>query len=243
MDIKRSNIVNGIAYAAVTLGTIIGEQRGIHTLVFICKPLMMVVLSSWFYFNSRRYGDRFTLLIQAGLFFSLLGDMALMLDHVDQFYFLIGLGAFLLAQLCYTIGFAQNVADAGSSPGLLIALFMSAIIITYGVIFGVDLLEHVDEAVLVPVGIYAVAITLMGVAAALRFGRTYLPSFILVMAGAALFITSDSILATHRFVRVVGHASWSVLLTYAVAQYLIAFGCLRHVLDPEEVRRKAALDT
>lgn len=243
MDIKRSNLINGAVYAAATLGTIIGERRGMHGLVYVCKPLMMVVLGSWFFFNSRRFGDRFTLLIQAGLFFSLLGDLALMFDHVDQFYFLIGLGAFLIAQICYTLGFAQNIADAGNSPGLLIGLFMSAIIITYGVIFGLDLLDHADETLLVPVGIYTVAITLMGVAAALRFGRTYLPSFIMVMAGALLFITSDSILATHRFVRVVDHASWSVLLTYAAAQYLIARGCLRHVLDPEEVRRRAALNT
>ena len=28
---------------------------------------MMMVLGSWFFFNSRRVGDRFTLLIQAGL--------------------------------------------------------------------------------------------------------------------------------------------------------------------------------
>ena len=41
---------------------------------------------------------------------------------------------------------------------------------------------------------------LMGAAAALRFGRTFLPSFILVFIGAALFITSDSILATSDFI-------------------------------------------
>ena len=182
-------------------------------------------------------------LIQVGLFFSLLGDAALMFDHLDQFFFLIGLGAFLIAQICYALGFAQNVADGGNSPGLLIGIFIAAVVLAYGAIFGIGLLQSVDDDVQVPVGIYAITITIMGAGAALRFGRTYLPSFLMVMAGAALFIASDSILATHRVVRVIDHAPFSVMLTYALGQYLIARGCLRHVLDPEEVRRRAALDT
>ena len=243
MRLLKNHWVSGLLFAAVTLGAIVGEWRGQHQLVYACKPLMMVVLSIWFYLNSRRYGDRFTLLIQVGLFFSLLGDAALMFDHLDQFFFLIGLGAFLIAQICYALGFAQNVADGGNSPGLLIGIFIAAVVLAYGAIFGIGLLQSVDDDVQVPVGIYAITITIMGAGAALRFGRTYLPSFLMVMAGAALFIASDSILATHRFVRVIDHAPFSVMLTYALGQYLIARGCLRHVLDPEEVRRRAALDT
>jgi hypothetical protein len=34
-----------------------------------------------------------------------------------------------------------------------------------------------------------------------------------------------------------------VMLTYGLAQVLIAGGCLTHVLDPEEIRRRAALTT
>jgi uncharacterized membrane protein YhhN len=243
MRLLKNHWVSGLLFAATTLGAIVGEWRGQHQLIYACKPLMLVVLGIWFYLNSRRYGDRFTLLIQAGLFFSLLGDVALMFDHLDQFFFLIGLGAFLIAQICYALGFAQNVADGGNSPGLLFGILIAAVVLTYGVLFGIGLLQSVDDDVLVPVGIYAITITLMGAGAALRFGRTYLPSFLMVMIGAALFIASDSILATHRFVRVIDHAPISVMLTYALGQYLIARGCLRHVLDPEEVRRRAALDT
>lgn len=241
MKLRKNHLVNGLAYAAVTAGTIVGELRDMHTLVYVCKPLMMILLSSWFYFNSRRVGDRFTLLIQIGLFFSLLGDVALMVEHLDEFYFLIGLGSFLIAQLCYTLAFAHNIADAGAGHGLLVSSALAVVIVVYGAVFGSMMLENVDENVLAPVGVYAVAITLMGVAAALRFGRTFLPSFIMVFVGAVLFIASDSILATSRFVRPVEHAKWTVLLTYALAQYLIARGSLRHVLDPEEIRRRAAL--
>ena len=241
MQLLKNHLLNGLLYAAVSVGAIVGEVLDVQLLIYVCKPLMMVVLSSWFFFNSRRVGDRFTLLVQIGLFFSLVGDIALMLQRTDSFYFLIGLGSFLVAQLCYTLAFAQNIADVGGGQGLLISSLLAALVIAYGAAFGSILLEEVDENVLMPVGVYAVAITLMGIAAALRFGRTYLPSFIMVFIGAALFITSDSILATSRFIRPIAHAPWSVLLTYAIAQYLIALGCLRHVLDPEEIRRKEAL--
>ena len=48
---------------------------------------------------------------------------------------------------------------------------------------------------------------------------------------------------SNRFMLPLEHAEWSILLTYAIAQYLIAAGCLVHVLDPEEIRRKALLNT
>lgn len=243
MRLLKHPLIIGLAYTAFTGGAIAGEVTGNHGLVYAFKPLMLVSLSLWFYFSSRRFGDRFTLLIQAGLFFSLVGDIALMLDHRDQFYFIVGLGAFLIAQMCYAMGFGQNIAEAGNSPGLFIGILIAALVATYGVLFAMGLLEHVEDILVVPFGIYAAAITIMGMTAALRFGRTYLPSFILVLAGALLFIASDSILATSRFVRPVGHAAWSVLLTYGAAQWLITVGCLRHVLDPDEMRRRAELRT
>lgn len=243
MDLRKHTTFNLGLYAAVSLVTIVGEVTNTHGLVYVCKPLMMVVLSSWFYFTSRRVGDRFTLLVQAGLLFSLIGDVALMFQHVDEFNFLIGLGAFLIAQLCYSIAFLLNVLDAGRSRGDLISSAIAVLIIAYGYFFATRLLPKVDETIAIPITIYAIAICSMGVAAMFRLGRTFLRSFILVFAGALLFILSDSLLATNRFLTPLAHAPWSVMLTYAIAQALIVWGALVHVLDPGEIRRKAALST
>ncbi|MCB0784365.1 MAG: hypothetical protein KDB87_02890, partial [Flavobacteriales bacterium] len=73
--------------------------------------------------------------------------------------------------------------------------------------------------------------------------RTFPRSFWMVFAGALLFIASDSLLAHSRFVRPFAMDGTLVLLTYIVAQFLIAAGCLLHVLDPEEIRRRQALRT
>lgn len=243
MDLRKDPTLNLGLYSLLLIGTIVGEVSGQRWLVFVCKPLLMIVLGSWFFFNSRRMGDRFTLLIQAGLFFGLLGDVALMVQHLDEFNFLLGLGAFFLAQVCYALAFGHHVAQGGGAQGLLVGILLAVGVLAYGAFFAMDLLPRVDEALQPAVGIYALAICAMGVLAALRNGRTYPQSFWSIFVGALLFIASDSLLAINRFVRPLDHAAWSVMLTYGVAQVLIAAGALRHVLTPEEVRRRAALTT
>jgi uncharacterized membrane protein YhhN len=243
MDPRKSLLLNLGLYILLLAGTIAGEMSGLRWMVYGCKPLLMVVLGSWFFFNSRRMGDRFTLLIQAGLFFSLLGDVALMVQHLDEFNFLIGLGAFFLAQLCYTLAFGDHVLQGGGGQGLLMGVLLAMGIATYAVIFALELVPRVDDALRPAVGLYALAICSMGVLAALRHGRTYPQSFWMVFVGAVLFIASDSLLAINRFVQPLDHAAWSVMLTYGAAQVLIAAGALRHVLTPDEVRRRAALNT
>ncbi|MFN6116785.1 MAG: lysoplasmalogenase [Flavobacteriales bacterium] len=243
MDIRKNTPLNGVVYGLALLGTIMGGTLGMQWLVYLCKPLLMLVLSSWFYFHSRRVGDRFTLLVQAGLFFSWIGVIALMFQHVDQFNFLIGLAAFMIAQLCYTMAFAHNVADVPGGPFPWPSIVLSVVIAAYGYFFAGRILPSVDDGIVIPVMVYAIAISLKGIAAAFRFGRTFPRSFYAVVAGAFLFIASDSLLAFNRFVRPLDGAEWMVMLTYGLAQVLIAGGCLTHVLDPEEIRRRAALTT
>lgn len=243
MSLRKSSMVNLSAFAVVTMGTVTGEVMDLRLLVYVCKPLMMLVLSSWFFFNTRRVGDRFTLLVQAGLFFSLVGDIALMLQHLDEFNFLIGLGAFLIAQLCYMIAFIQNIIDVGPGRAPWTPLSIAFLLLVYGYLFADRLLPTVDEDVRVPVTIYAITITLMGMTAAFRWGRTYTRSFLLVLGGALFFIGSDSLLACNRFISPFASASWAVMITYAIAQAFIVSGTMAHVLDPEEARRRAALRT
>ncbi len=243
MDIRKSPLVNGALYLAATTGTIVAEVRGLNGLLYVCKPLMMVVLSAWFFFNSRRVGDRFTLLVQAGLFFSLIGDIALMFQHLDGFNFLLGLAAFLVAQVCYTLAFAHNVFTVGGSEGVIVSTVIGVLLLIYGFIFALDLQPRLDEGMVPPVMVYAGAITLMGIAAGFRYRRTYPASFWLVLVGALCFIASDSLLATNRFVRPLPSAGLLIMATYATAQVLIAYGALVHVLDPEMIRRRKELET
>jgi uncharacterized membrane protein YhhN len=242
MDIKRDTLINGAIYVAATAGAAVGVWKQWYAVEYACKPLMMIVLSLWFFFNSRRYGDRFTLLIQAGLFFSLIGDVALMLERVDPFLFVIGLSAFLLAQLCYAIAFILNIIDVGGTEGMLLSTGLTVLLVFYSVFFTMDLMDHVTEDLQAPVIGYSVAIVVMGGAAAFRYTRTFPRSFWMVFIGAVLFVASDSLLAVNRFVKDLAWGHAAVILLYAIAQFMIAAGCLLHVLDPETIRRRQALE-
>lgn len=242
MDIKRNTPVNGALYLAVALVSAFAAQAGHHRLEMVVKPLMMIILSSWFFFNSRRYGDRFTLMVQAGLFFSLVGDVALMFQHLDEFFFLIGLSAFLLAHICYTIAFIRNISEVGGWDGLLMGGIVALVVMLYGTWFGWELSERLDRNMLIPVLGYVVAIGLMATLAGFRWMRTFARSFWTVLVGAALFMVSDSLLATNRFIRPLEWSPAVITLTYAAAQFLIAGGCLLHVLDPDSIRKRQALE-
>lgn len=243
MDLKKNTLLNGVLYLLALAGTCVAQFKGLHVLEFICKPALMVILSSWFFFNSRRVGDRFTLLVQAGLFFSLIGDVALMFTYVDDFNFIVGLGAFFLAQLCYAFAFIQNIADTGGLEGLVVSFLIAVGIGTYAFFFGWDLMPHVEEGLGLPVTAYISVIAFMGIAAAFRYQRTYPRSFRMVMVGALLFILSDSVLAWDRFRFPLDWSPLGVMVPYAAAQWLIAAGALAHVLDPDNLRRLQVLNT
>lgn len=243
MDWKKNTTLNGLLYLLALAGTIHAQRSGIHALEYVCKPLLLIVLSSWFFFNSRRVGDRFTLLIQAGLFFSLVGDTALMFTHLDDFNFIVGLGAFFLAQLCYAVAFIENVTGPSAFQGLFVSVLLTVGIGAFAFFFAWDLMPHVEADLELPVIAYIIALGLMGAAAAFRYRRTYPRSFWMVMVGALLFIGSDSILAWDRFRFPLSWSSFGILIPYAAAQALIAAGALAHVLDPDNLRRRQALVT
>lgn len=242
MDITRDLKLNGVAYVLATIGCVAAMMSGNHTLEYVCKPLMMVILSSWFFFNSRRYGDRFTLLIQVGLFFSLIGDIALMFQHLDEFFFLIGLGAFLIAHMCYCIAFIHNITEVGEAEGWILSACITIVIALFAVLFSWELVDKLDEGLTVPVIAYVVVIACMAILAAFRWMRTFPRSFWLVMIGALFFMASDSLLAVNRFIKPFDWSPAVIIITYAIAQFLIAAGALQHVLDPDSIRRKQAME-
>jgi uncharacterized membrane protein YhhN len=242
MDIQRDHLVNGIAYALATAGALIASTKDSHALEYLCRPLMLVVLSSWFFFNSRRYGDRFTLLIQAGLFFSLIGDVALMFQHVDEFNFLIGLGAFLIAHLCYCMAFVYNISEVGGTDGMFVNFLIAVLLAVVAVLFSWELVPRLDDGMSLPVLSFIITVTCVGVLAGFRYMRTFPRSFWMVLTGAVLLAVSDGLLTTIRFIKPLAWGPAAVLFTYALAQPMIAAGALIHVLDPDTIRRRQALE-
>ena len=136
--------------------------------------------------------------------------------------FLAGLASFLVAHVLYIALFALSgggvqtlfSARAGLAVAMLLAVFLIAR----------RLLPKVDSDLKLPVSIYTAAIAAMGLAA-LTVGNWA------IVAGAILFMVSDSILAWEKFLLPAGARSGAAMrravwITYYAAQVLMTLGFL-----------------
>ena len=152
-------------------------------------------------------------LLFAALLLSAGGDIALALDEGQ--YFTIGLGFFLVAHIVYIVAFSRDFKAQKSR--ITIAVLLVAYAVTIAIIMTPSL-----EEMLIPVYLYMVVITLMGIFAAFRG-----PKSKLVLYGALSFIVSDSILAINEFMVSVPASDYLVMLTYYLAQLLIIYGFMK----------------
>ncbi len=157
------------------------------------------------------------LLLGFALAFSGLGDMFLGIEGANLFIY--GLGSFLIAHLFYIALFARNLPRpldqrAGRKVLIFIQLLYSAAITMW---LGPDL-----GPLAMPVIFYMSAITAMCLTAVLAGFRTPL-----VVAGAVLFIISDSLIAINKFKMPIDHNDYLVWSTYYFGQLAIAWGFLR----------------
>lgn len=161
--------------------------------------------------------------LAAALGLSALGD--LLLAFKGEKAFLGGLGAFLLAHLAYIALFIGAAGDGPyavpSEPWRMAA---ALIVLVHAATMARRLLPAVGKDLRLPVLAYVLAITAMGVAGA--FHAT--PQ---VFAGVALFIISDTLLATERFLTSPEspHKAWlgkGVWTSYVAAQLLILTGVI-----------------
>lgn len=211
------------AIAAAAVGAIAGALLGgpwiwLH---YACKPLATVLLLLLAVRAMSPVSARYRGTILLGLGFSLLGDIFLMLP-VDLF--LAGLGAFLLAHLCYMGAFFSGT-DARTR---LVSIVPFAV---FGVANLIGLLPRLESAMRMPVIAYVIALLLMAGFALARArslraregaASAVAASARLAAIGAALFVVSDTLLAWDRFGGGIPLASLWVLATYFSAQWYIA---------------------
>jgi uncharacterized membrane protein YhhN len=182
---------------------------------YLTKPLLMITLGLFYFQHTQASLNKRDKIVLLALFFSCLGDTFLMFQKQNQLYFLLGLGSFLLAQVCYVMLFQQE----GESRHFRWLPFIS-----YSCLLLFFLLNKLPGEFKIPIIIYSVVITLMGIRASER--KVSDKSYQLVLVGAILFILSDSLIALSKFVVTIPLSGLWIMATYVVAQYLIIQGLL-----------------
>lgn len=190
-------------------------------LIIYSKPLLMPLLILYLYRFAEGAVTLPRLLLLGALIFSWVGDLLLMKPE-DEMYFLGGLGAFFIAQVIYLLTLYKS---GYRRPGWSWGAAMPFVI--YTIILLLVLLPKTGS-LLVPVLIYGLSITMMGVMASLRRNVTSVDSYNSALTGAVLFILSDSLLAIDKFIEDLPYAGVWVMMTYLAAQYFLVTGILRH---------------
>jgi len=152
---------------------IYADRKGMRRYAYVLKPLTMVLLLLIAIFATRGSISVYGIAIIAGIVFSLVGDVALMLPKKQ---IIIGMGAFLVAHVAYIVSFFSGTAGVTNVWPLIPFLI-------YALIMRLTVLPHAGELKW-PVGIYEVAIMIMAWRALERMLQTDSTSAVLAFAGA-----------------------------------------------------------
>jgi uncharacterized membrane protein YhhN len=189
----------------------------------VSKPL--IVLSLLIYFIQRvdwrrSYASYFV----SALVFSLLGDIALLFEDRQPVFFMLGLGCFLLAHGMYIIAFKHLSAQSRPIPARWLWIIA---VVAYLIILLYVLMPYLG-ALKIPVIVYAVVLCTMLLSVVHAFRSPYARPGIICVAGALLFVISDSVLAINKFHTGFPLAGIVIMLTYAFAQYMLVTGVAKH---------------
>jgi uncharacterized membrane protein YhhN len=188
-----------------------GEYQGPDYLIYIFKPLTMIFIIIIAMLAKDPPSRLYKLAIAAGLIFSMIGDILLMLP-VDLF--IAGLVSFLIAQLIYTYAFRSG----RSFRFRFIAILPFAV---YGILIFVILFPWLN-GMAIPVAAYLLVILVMAWQAWDQWDDKRTRWGLLAFIGALLFVISDTILAVNKFVAPFWAARLLTLTTYFAAQWLIS---------------------
>jgi uncharacterized membrane protein YhhN len=214
----------------ILMTVVIGaEWFELKYLYYITKPAMVITLLWFFLVSTGGQGSQnFRKLVAAAFVFCIAGDTLLMFVPVSEGFFLGGLIAFLTGHLFYTSAFTYEILQNRPWKQHWGQLAFSTLIVVFGVEFYILNRESFGSMWL-PVLLYCCVITIMGVAATMRDSSFPRKGFYQITAGACLFIMSDSLLATNKFIVPFYLVGPLILVTYFTAQYLIAMGCIHRI--------------
>jgi uncharacterized membrane protein YhhN len=215
----KTTILAVIYFLTGFIFILLQKHLGIFPL-FVLKGLIIPFLVVLFISNLNLRQNRLHLLILAGLFFSWAGDVLLEVPVNYKDLFIPGLICFLIAHLMYLITFFKTPGEnwvLRRKPYLLLPVVLVGAILIFYLYDGLGELK-------IAVIAYSIVILTMLSGAVNRYEKVNKRSYLLVLAGAILFVISDSSLAINTFNHHFKGASVFIMSTYILAQFLIISG-------------------
>ena len=211
-----------LAFFAVALLHLLSIVLENETLLFTTKPLLMPLLAGWLLTATKRQNEYpfFRKAVLAALVFSTFGDVLLMFS--GGIFFLLGLAAFLLAHLSY-IGAFSSISSF-KNGFLRQNLGWVLPFLAFPILLLNFLWNGIPDGMKLPVAVYAGIISVMALSVLNLKGKVTVSVFWTLLAGAMLFLISDSSLAVAKFGQPFDGARLTIMVTYIGGQYLLVRG-------------------
>lgn len=216
---KTEKSFSVLFFIIVIVELVFGSTESLSQLHYFSKPLILIALIVFFYKQSKHLNKSIRVITLLALMFSLIGDVLLMFVNKSANFFMSGLVAFLIAHIMYISVFYKSRNKTANKLPIIVILLIYASGLFYFLIDGLG-------EMLIPVLLYLLVILTMATTAFIR-KRSNKNSYKLVFIGAVFFMISDSLLALNKFYEPLPFSNISIILTYALAQYLIVLGILK----------------
>ena len=221
-----------LTFLVASLLNLLGEAMNSNPLVVTTKPLLMPLLIAWLLTATNHSSNQSFLrrIVIAALVFSTLGDVFLMFS--GEMFFLLGLGFFLLAHLFYVVAF--STVSSFKNGSLKQNPWWGIPFLIFPVVLLTFLWNGIPPGMRLPVAAYAGVISVMALSVVNLSGKMARPIFLYLLAGAILFLISDSLLATAKFGEPFAGSRWAIMLTYIGGQFLLVWGVVEVLNAPRE---------
>jgi len=210
IDYKRFSKPVFIFFLLVSILDVAGIFLENSLLQTICKPLIVPALILWYFTKADKVNKWYV----TALIFSFVGDV-LLLDKTNLFIF--GIAAFLITQVIYIFIFSKGLSKTHWRKKITSII---PFLLFYSVLIAV-LAPNLND-LLIPVMVYGIAISIFGTVALLNYLADKNSLNMTLLQGAILFIVSDSMIALNKFHEEQAFYPVTIMLTYIMAQYLIA---------------------
>lgn len=227
MSVSLKNFT--LLFYGLTIVFLLSVLLEVQWLHYVTKPLFMIVLMVYHQQRWKGTGSLFSKLIQFGLFFSWIGDIALMIDEKYPILFVVGLGSFLIAHLGYSVAFLSDIKRSSNPFKLGWSAVVAVPFFLFTGAFFYFIRTGLPVDLFVPVLAYTIVISIMGITSAWRKDHVAPRTYNWILIGAILFILSDCVIAVNKFVVDFDYDAILNMTLYLTGQFMITVGAIHQV--------------
>jgi len=217
-------IVFAVAHLIGEMIIYAGKEKAGRIIRYVTKPFLMPLVAIY-YILAAPFICGFIL---SGIIFGFVGDILLMLSSPEKrkVAFTIGLIAYPISHIAYTVGFIFNFVSQGTSYNFLYwTLALSIPMIILGIFASIKILP-MAEKMKIPMLVNIVILVIMGIASTLLFYATnfVFRGTIILVVGVFIYMFSVLIYAWHNYVSSVSFERLIKMSTYLLGLFLVIQG-------------------